>query len=332
MFEKIINNKKNKEILINAIEHNQINHSFIFIGAQGTQKREMALEFAKVILCESDKKPCDNCISCNKINNNNHPDFMDIFPQENNIKINQIRQIQRQMLVKPYESEHKIFLINNCETMGIPAQNALLKSLEEPNKGIIVILTSTSKQRIASTILSRCQILLFNPLGINAFKNELIREYNISEEKSYDIFNLTQGCIGRAKHIINNSQEIDNFNEIKKYLKLIIKGEFYNIFNLSKWIKENNMVYEDLLNYILIIFRNIIYAKISSDFKLFDKAEYDEMASYLNIQDLYSIIEDIIELQTTLRYNINSQLQLETVLLKIQEGSRLNDKSRRNSV
>ncbi|MPW25349.1 hypothetical protein GC105_06070 [Alkalibaculum sp. M08DMB] len=313
MFKNITIDEKNKDILIKAISKDRINHCYIFVGPTGTNKRESAIEFIKAILCTEEEKPCNKCISCVKINNNNHPDFIDILPTENSIKISQLREMQRKMNIKPYESNYKVFLINNSETMGIPAQNSLLKSLEEPNSRVVMILISKSSQSLLPTILSRGQILHFNPLGRIKFEEE-VSNYNLNTKGIEDLYNLSQGCIAKAKYILDNPEEILKFDKFRDYIYNIIKRDYNKVFQFSKWIKDNSIPNEDVLNNMLIIFKNILYARIQVDIN-----EGKEVSDYLTYESIHDIIQDIIDLQSSLKYNINFQLQIERLLLKIQE-------------
>jgi len=309
LFNQIPIDVKNKNLLEKAIDKNKINHCYIFVGPEGTEKRHTALEFTRAILCTEQDKPCNECISCNKINNKNHPDFIDVFPQENSIKISQLREIQRKMNIKAYESKYKVFIINNSDTMGIPAQNSLLKSLEEPNNGVVVILLSKSSHSLLPTILSRGQILHFNPLDEFTFQIEMNKLDNTDQDSIEDLYSLSQGCIGKAKHMLKNPTEIEQFKEFRHVISTILRGEYHKIFQFSKWMKDSNLANEDVVNYLLIIFKDILRKKLAGEIK---------EADYLTYESIHDIIQEIIEVQSVLKYNVNFQLQIERLLLKLQ--------------
>lgn len=327
MFEEIIIDEKNKYILQKALDHNKINHCYIFIGPEGTNKRKTAIEFSKAILCSVDNISCNECSSCKKVDSGNHPDFIEIFPLESSIKISQVREMQKKMNVKSYEGDKKVFIINNCETMGIPAQNSLLKTLEEPNLGVYIILISESKERILPTILSRGQILNFNPLNKKVFQSCLIEKYSLEGAPLDDIYELSQGCIGKAENIIKNPEEINQFKIFKKYIFSIMKGDYNQIFELSNWIKDEKLSNEYITNNLLIIFKNTLYAKGNQSL-----SNYKEISECLTYEGFHDIIENIITLQGNLKYNVNFQLQIERLLLRIQEEKLINDKGHRNTV
>lgn len=327
MFDHIIIDEKNKHALSKAVDHNRVNHCYIFVGPEGTNKRETAIAFSKAILCSVDNRSCNHCTSCNKMNSGNHPDFIELFPLEASIKINQIREMQKKMNVKAYEGDKKVFIINNSETMGIPAQNSLLKTLEEPSPGVFVILISESKERILPTILSRGQILYFNPLDKESFQSSLRQKYSLKEDLLEDVYELSQGCIGKAENIIKNSEEIDQFKVFRKYIFSIMKGDYGQIFQFSKWIKDEKLSNEYVMNNLLILFKNALYAKVDGSLNV-----YKEISECLTYDGFHDIIENIIVLQGNLKYNVNFQLQIERLLLRIQEEKLINDKGHRNTV
>lgn len=314
MFEQILISEKNKILLGKAIVNNRINHCYIFVGPEGTEKCHTAIEFTKAIFCTAEDKPCNKCISCKKINSGNHPDMIHIFPQDNRIKINQLREMQRKMSIKAYESNYKVFIITNSETMGIPAQNSLLKSLEEPNKRIVVMLLTKSSYSILPTILSRGQILHFNPLDKNTFQLAINKQYNISSDVVEDVYNLSQGCIGKARHMLENPDEIDQFKQFQDSIYAIIKGDYYKIFQFSKWVRENNLSNERVINYLLILFKNVLQQKLTNEIN-----ENKDISDCITYESIHDIIQEITELQSMLKKNINFQLQIERLLLKLQE-------------
>ena len=136
MFETILGNEKNKQILQKSIQNNTISHSYMFVGIQGIGKKIIAKEFAKNILCLNQENKNSNtnctCKSCIEFETNNNPDFSIIEPDGNSIKIEQIRELQKRIQEKPIISNSKVYIIDNADMMTQEAQNCLLKTLEEP--------------------------------------------------------------------------------------------------------------------------------------------------------------------------------------------------------
>ena len=155
-FNNIIGNEKIKSYLQEFINNKAISHSYLFSGQDGIGKKLFAREFAKMILCLSDNKPCNSCSSCIKFDSNNNPDFLQIEPDGNSIKISQIREMQKNVYEKPILSNKKVFIIDESEKMTEEAQNSLLKTLEEPPEYMVIILISSNENKLLNTIKSRC--------------------------------------------------------------------------------------------------------------------------------------------------------------------------------
>lgn len=169
-FENIIGNEKVKELLNKTISSNNILHSYLFFGIEGIGKSLFAKEFAKMILCQEEKRACNNCKSCIEFENGNNPDFAIIEAEEKNIKIEQIRYIEQKISEKPITSNRKVYIINNSDTMTKEAQNCLLKTLEEPPEYATIILISSNENKLLNTIRSRCIKINFNKLNEEAIR------------------------------------------------------------------------------------------------------------------------------------------------------------------
>lgn len=186
MFENIIGNDKIKNDLKQILQNNHISHSYMFIGNKGIGKSKFAKEFAKGIVCNSDiTKPCLSCKSCIEFDNNNNPDFYYIdLGEENSIKIETIRLMQKKVQELPIVSKRKVYIIDDAEYMTKEAQNCLLKTIEEPPEFVTVILITSNENRILNTIKSRCLKIYFNSIDTNDMKQFLKDTYkidNISE-------------------------------------------------------------------------------------------------------------------------------------------------------
>ena len=161
MFENILGNEKNKQILEKSIQLNKTSHSYIFWGIEGIGKKLIAKEFAKNILCIEKKEKCQ-CKSCIEFDTNNNPDFQLIEPNEGKVKIEQIREMQKKVSEKPIISNKKVYIINQAEKLNVNSSNTILKFIEEPPEGIIAILVTDNIYQLLETIISRCQIISLN--------------------------------------------------------------------------------------------------------------------------------------------------------------------------
>ncbi len=165
-FEDVNGQERAAGSLKTAIRKNRPAHAYIFAGPDGCGRSLLARNFAKALNCGyPSASPCGSCPSCVKIDNDTHPDVRWIRkdPDSREIKINQIREIEAGMILKPYEAAYKVFIIVEAERMNPAASNAFLKTLEEPPRDSVVVLITRKPQDLLPTIVSRSQVIRLRP-------------------------------------------------------------------------------------------------------------------------------------------------------------------------
>ena len=309
MFDDIIGNIKIKEILESAIKTNNILHSYLFVGTEGIGKSIFAKRFAKMILCVNEnKQECNNkCEACVKFDNNNNPDFEFIEPDGNNIKIDQIRQMNSKVMEKPIISEKKVYIINDSEKMTKEAQNSLLKTLEEPPQYVVIILICSKENDLLNTIKSRCTKIKFNDLS-NEEINEYLKlnNYGILEN---NFLNLSQGSIKKAIGVISSKELYKKLSSLFDNIKNINKIEF---------IKNNEFLYKEKENIgeILEYINVLIYNQM--------KNSIENKLNYINC---INIVEDT---KKRLKANSNFDMSIDNLLFGIWEE--MNEKYSRSEI
>ena len=249
MFDDIIGNNKIKQKLQLAIENNLVSHSYMFTGIQGIGKQLFAKEFAKQILCLNNK--CNNnskCDSCVKYETLNHPDYTFIEQIGNSIKIDKIREMQKDIQEKPILSPKKVYIINNVETMTKEAQNCLLKTLEEPPRYAIIILICQNENMMLTTIKSRCMILQFEKIP----KEDILRYVKSNEDIQIneEILDVFDGSIGK---ILELKDKQESYLNIQKFIEQIDKNDILEILKYAKPLYETKEEIYNLLEFINII-------------------------------------------------------------------------------
>lgn len=252
-FKNLVGNENNKYILKETITKGNILHSYMFLGTEGIGKKLFALEFAKMILCENQKNsPCEKCKSCIEFDSNNNPDFFFIEPDGNSIKIDQIRNMQKGILEKPIISSKKVYIINNAETMTKEAQNCLLKTLEEPQEYVVIILIVSDENSMLPTIKSRCTKIFFEKISdenLKTYIKEKIGDVHFEES----MIKLSEGSIGKCIEI-SKKQEI--LKKIEDFINNIENMDEVQIINASSYFNENKEDINLILDYIYILIFN----------------------------------------------------------------------------
>ena len=163
-FESIIGQDRAKQMLQNGLRNKQLSHAYIFNGPVGTGKQRMALALAQAIFCEQQSEDaCGHCLECRKTENQNHPDLHWVQPEGNTIKIEQIRELQRQFTFRASSAQTKVYVILQADRMTVQAANSLLKFLEEPQSTVVAILITDNGHAMLPTIQSRAQWITFKP-------------------------------------------------------------------------------------------------------------------------------------------------------------------------
>lgn len=243
MFEKIIGNNETKNYLQNTIKSKKIANSYMFIGNKGIGKKLFAREYAKNIMCLENGECNNKCSSCIKINANSNPDYYELIPENQKIKIDNIRQIQEKIAEKPIISNKKIYVIDDADLMTEESQNCLLKTLEEPPEYAIIILIVSNESKILPTIKSRCIKINFNKLNKSELKQYLPTASN-------DIIELLDGSLEKVDTIEEKKKDYDELTRIVENLEKGNKLELMSNSDILYNQKDNIM---DLLNYMNII-------------------------------------------------------------------------------
>ena len=308
-FEKIIGNDDNKKLLENTVRSNNVLHSYLFFGTEGIGKKIFAKEFSKMILCNSkDEKPCNKCKSCIEIDSNNNPDFFVIEPDGGSIKIEQIRQMQKSILEKPIESNKKVYIINDAETMTKEAQNCMLKTLEEPQDFIVIILIASNENNILPTVKSRCTKIFFRNLD-DADIIKYVNEKNSGIDINKDILKLCNGSILKAEFVI---QKIDILDKIKDFVMNIDKQ------NELVFFQNNQLFYDNKDDIILLLeYVNIL---------LFEKIK----GNLGNINGFINSMKIVESTKLKLINSNNYDMTIDNMLLKMWEE--INEKNYRGYI
>jgi DNA polymerase III delta' subunit len=167
-------NRKTAERMSRAIGNRSISHAYLLEGDRSIDKLALAESFVKAILCKDNEGDCCECCpSCSKINHGNHEDVIYLAAEGNSIKDEAVEELQSRLKKKPYVGDRNIVILQDADTMTPRAQNRLLKTLEEPAPGTVLILLSENMENLAGTILSRCVIFKLNPYETSEYKNVL---------------------------------------------------------------------------------------------------------------------------------------------------------------
>ncbi len=232
IWENLYGHEEIKSFLKEVIEKGNFSHSYLFSGPQGVGKHTAAIFFSAALNCQF--KGCGVCPSCVKALNGNHPDILSIKPEGNFIIIDQIREIQHEALLKPFEGKIKAYIIDESESLTLQAANALLKSLEEPPPNLIYILIASQPESLPETIISRCQIIKFKSIPQAQISQILRRKYNLSSGEIELYTRLSQGILGKAIELVQRDGLSDLRRKIFRSIKVIPQADTLKLLDLAE--------------------------------------------------------------------------------------------------
>jgi DNA polymerase-3 subunit delta' len=241
MIKMTVGHQKQKDILKKMVLGKNIPHALLFSGPDKVGKKSVALEFVKNVFCE---KSCGKCYSCRTIDSNNFPDLMVLSPADGNIEIEQVRDLQNRLSLKSYNNFLKAGIIDNAHLMRKDAQNALLKTLEEPKGDTLLILITQYPEMLLPTIRSRLQQIKFSIVGRKEIEDRLV-SLGAGKEKAKDIALISSGQIGKAIEFFNDPEKLEAFNEAVKNISTLCRADMGKRFAFAKEFKENQ---SDIIN------------------------------------------------------------------------------------
>ncbi len=324
-FNQVIGHENIIEHLKASIIHNRINHAYIFDGIKGIGKETLAKAFAKTLNCESGRdNACCNCISCKTFDENNNPDIIYVTHQKKDINVSDVReQIVKNITLKPYRNKYKIFIIPDADKMNILAQNAFLKTLEEPPEYGIFLLLCENYNKFLVTILSRCVMFKLHPLPYSAVADYLVKNQDVTPEQAqlYSIY--SQGSIGRAKELIN-SEEFRDIRDLAVETAISLESaDMIELYSLVDKLKEQRGSLDEILEIMYIVYRDALVLKeTGNDSRLIQKdkiTQTQEIAEKATEFQLINRCDAINDTRYKLSHNGNVQLLLETLFFKIKE-------------
>jgi DNA polymerase III subunit delta' len=301
------------------LRNNHLAGAYLFSGPEGLGKKLAAFNFAKALNClENKTDACDNCISCRKIENKQHPDIHILDPGRfEEIKIDDIRFLQQEIVLRPYEARYKVFIINDAHNLNAESANAFLKTLEEPPKSSVIILVTDKPRLLFRTIISRCQNVKFSALGQNEFEQVLRDIYSIDEGALRFLSFFCEGRIGSAiawkdKDIIaQKNRVIDFFGP---------QGPA----NAENSFIQDRETFRESLSILAGWFRDLYFLKagINKDRIInIDRSDIlEKLAARYTFNDLEGILNGISQSLLYLEQNANVKLLLANLLLSVRKN------------
>lgn len=327
-FQDILGNDMVKEHFKKAIENHKISHAYILTGEAGMGRKSIANAFAMTLLCEKGgSEPCMVCHSCKQVLGGNHPDLIYVSHEKpGSIGVDDIReQINDTIMIRPYSSYYKIYIVDEAEKMTAQAQNALLKTIEEPPAYAVIILITTNQEAFLPTILSRCVQLKLKPLKDFTVKSYLTEHLRVPEKEAEICAAFARGNLGKAIHLASSEDFKQLYQKVMNIIKNIGTMDIVMLLDCIREIREQNFEISEVLDLMQLWFRDVLMYKVTKDMNLLIfKDEYktiNEMGQKYDYAGLEQILKAIDTARSRLDANVNMELAMELLLLTMKNPS-----------
>ncbi len=281
-FDKIYGHENIKSVLKNSISTSRVGHAYIFEGQSGVGRFSAALAFAKAILCENSNsgEPCGVCKSCLMAERKTHPDIRIISNElydegasSSDILVGTIREMKKEIYIKPFYSERKIYIVPKADTINETAQNSLLKVFEEPPPYCTVILIAENTNAFLPTILSRAVNLKFNALSKETVESYLKDNFSASDTTIKTISAMSDGSIGGAISLMEDNEAQNNRDTIIKALCSLSFSSGKSLYEAINTLKGFSHNTNFMMKTITMWFRDCLYFKEGGSIVNLDKQD-----------------------------------------------------------
>ena len=326
-FQEVIGHQEIIEHLQNAITRNKVSHAYLFGGESGSGKKKLATLFAMALQCEKHTSdPCMECRSCKKALSGNHPDIIFVTHEKpNTISIDEIRdQVINDVEIRPYESEYKIYIIDEAQKLTLQAQNALLKTIEEPPSYAVILLLSDNPEGLLPTITSRCVQLHLKPVRNDLVKDYLMDQMHVPDYQAEVDASLAQGNIGKARRIAGSPEYAEVMEEALRLLRNIDRMELHEIVDAIRQLTDAKNNIDDYFDIFSLWFRDVLLFKATREVdSLVFKQELKsirERAKKSSYEGLERIVNAIQTARNRLKANVTFDLTMELLFLTMKEN------------
>ena len=323
-FSEIVGHEQIKEHMQAAIRDKKPFHAYLFQGEEGVGKEALARTFAAGLQCQSESadKPCKECVSCRQMESGNQPDVIWVTREKASLGVDEIReQLCNTMDIKPFSSPYKIYLVPEAEKMTEAAQNALLKTIEEPPEYGIVILMTSNISALLPTIQSRCLTMEFRPLSTAVVESYVKEHCQVPDYQARASAAFAQGNLGKAMRYAKSEDVIERKDHIISLLRHVEQMDLSEMLAVIKDLGTRKDEVRDYIDLMVLWYRDVLLFKATKDINqlLFqDEASYiSREASHRSYEKIEEILQAFEKAKVRLRANVNFDITMELMLLTL---------------
>jgi DNA polymerase-3 subunit delta' len=324
-FAAIEGHEKPITILKRALANRTLAHAYLFSGEEGIGKKMTALALAAAVNCQRAIKEdaCGECPSCRKVAASSHPDIHFLVPDGEEIKIDQVRQLQADLALRPFEGTKKILIVDAVDRMNAASANAFLKTLEEPPGEALIVLITSLPQSLMPTIRSRCQEIRFQPLSRQTLAQALIRKRGLSDADAWFVAALAQGSMGRGLEMDAKQEKMERSKVMDLWSAIPQMGPGETLALAETFAKDRER-FDRLLVIGTECLRDAMVYRETHDERLlvFAQAEgqYRKWGEHVSLSQMFADLELFAASRRLLERRVSAQLVAENLFFKLGRG------------
>lgn len=325
-FAEIIGHHKQLEILRSALIKGRLHHAYLFVGLEGVGKRTVALALAKAIHCGAMTDDfCGECSNCARIKDGNHPDVRVIEPLagKKEISIQQIRELERELNFRSFTGKRKIMILDPAVLMNLSAQNALLKTLEEPPENSLLILIAPNAGGLLPTLRSRCLRLSFGPLARGQVSDFLASRHGMKADEAQFLAAMAMGSLGAAVNL-DKEELVEKRRVWIGLLSSLHAGDYQAATVAAETLASNRDEALKFLKWAESWYRDLLLHKVAPDspetVNLDMLPQLQQQSAEHNVEHLLSSFSQAIGAAARIQRNLNRRMVLEKLLFNVVGG------------
>lgn len=326
-FQKIPGQNAVKQHLCKAVSSDRVSHAYMLIGEKGLGKGALAEAFAEMLLCERDSlHPCGECHACRQAEARTHPDLIYIRHEKpGSIGVDEVRQqLSAEAIIRPFSGKKRIFIVPEAEKMTTQAQNALLKTIEEPPEYVVILLLTQSEEALLETIRSRCVKLFLRPVPEEILTETLLRHGTLTREEATLAVRFARGIPEAAEQMAFSPDFQKQCAEMLELLEALPQNGPDTVQAAGGRIRELYPELTGFLEFLRMYYRDILAVKrgMNEQGLIFTgyESRFVRIARDLSLSQAGRILNEIEHTEDRIKANVNSELALELLLQEIRQS------------